>query len=77
MEVVHYSLVEVLLEAIRDCGTIMSVSELLGLLYGPYGYTEYVEDADGNVVEEKRTFNKWSCQEIANIYTDGFDCMKF
>lgn len=70
-------LLEKLLEAINECGTIMHMGELLELAYGVYGETEYVEDADGNIVETNRIYTKQGLQEIADIYTDGFDCVNF
>lgn len=70
-------LLEHLLQEINDCGTIMSMHELLELAYGMYGETEYVEDADGNIVETNRIYTRKGLQEIADIYTDGFDCIDF
>lgn len=70
-------LLERLLEEINNCGTIMNIRELCELAYGVYGSTEYVEDADGNVVETRRVFTREGLQEIADIYTDGFDCINF
>lgn len=66
-----------LLDAINDCGTIMSMHELCALAFGPYGETEYIEDADGNVVETNRICTRSGLQEIADIYTDGFDCINY
>ena len=71
------AILESLLGAINECGTIMSMNELLELAYGMYGETEYIEDADGNVVEVNRIFTRKGLQEIADIYTDGFDCIGF
>ena len=70
-------LLDCLLKAINECGTIMNMNELLELAYGMYGETEYVEDADGNIVETKRVYTRQGLQEIADIYTDGFDCINF
>ena len=66
-----------LLDAINECGTIMGMDELKVLAYGVHGRTEYVEDADGNVVEVNRIATIEGLQEIADIYTDGFDCGNF
>lgn len=70
-------LLKALLDAINDCGTIMSMSELKALAYGPYGRTEWVEDADGNIVETNRICTREGLQEIADIYTDGFDVINY
>ena len=66
-----------LLEEINNCGTIMSMAELKCLAYGDYGKTEFVEDADGNVVEVNRIVTIEGLQEIADIYTDGFNCENY
>lgn len=66
-----------LLDAINDAGTIMTERELCELAYGVYGATEYVEDADGNIVETNRVFTREGLQEIADIYTDGFDAINW
>ena len=70
-------LFEDLLKAIRDCGTIMNESELLELAYGVYGENEYTEDAEGNIVDVRRVYTLQGLQEIADIYTDGFDCTNY
>lgn len=72
-----YRILYALLDAINECGTIMSMGELRALAFGPYGSNEYIEDADGNVVEVNRVCTRNGLQEIADIYTDGFDCMNF
>lgn len=66
-----------LLDAINDAGTIMNERELCELAYGVYGSTEYVEDANGNIVESNRVFTREGLQEIADIYTDGFDAINW
>lgn len=66
-----------LLDAINDAGTIMNERELCELAYGVYGSTEYVEDANGNIVETNRVFTREGLQEIADIYTDGFDAINW
>lgn len=66
-----------LLDAINDAGTIMTERELCELAYGVYGSTEYVEDADGNIVDTNRVFTRDGLQEIADIYTDGFDAINW
>lgn len=66
-----------LLDAILDAGTIMSESELVELAYGPYGETEWVEDAEGNLINSRRICTRKGLQEIADVYTDGFDCINF
>lgn len=71
------NLFEALLNAIRECGTIMEMHELLELAYGVYGQNEFVEDADGNVIEINRIYTLQGLQEIADIYTDGFDCTNY
>ena len=70
-------MLEALLKAIRDCGTIMEMHELLMLAYDVYGETEYTEDSDGNIVDSCRMCTIQGLQEIANIYTDGFDCINY
>lgn len=70
-------LFEDLLKAIRACGTIMSENELLELAYGVYGQNEFVEDAEGNVIEITRVYTLQGLQEIADIYTDSFDCINY
>lgn len=59
-----------LLDAIRECGTIMSEVELFELAYHEYGRNEYIEDDDGNIIEVERVPD---FQAVADIYTDGFD----
>lgn len=71
------NLMRALLDAIYEAGTIMSLEELKELAFGPYGATEWVEDAEGNVVDSVRIFTREGLQEIANIYTNGFDCLSF
>ena len=66
-----------LLDAINDAGTIMNERELCERAYGVYGATEYVEDADGNIVETNRVYTREGLQEIADIYTDGFDVISW
>lgn len=66
-----------LLDAINDAGTIMNERELLELAYGLYGSTEFVEDAEGNVVETNRVYTREGLQEIADVYTDGFDAINW
>lgn len=68
---------EDLLKAIRDCGTIMSEGELIELAYGVYGENEYIEDAEGNIVDVRRIYTLQGLQEIADIYTYGFDCINY
>lgn len=70
-------MLEALLKAIRECGTIMEMDELLELAYGVYGETEYTEDEDGNLVDTRRIYTRQGLQEIADIYTDGFDCINY
>lgn len=70
-------MLEALLKAIRECGTIMEMDELLELAYGMYGETEYIEDADGNLVDTRRIYTRQGLQEIADIYTDGFDVINY
>lgn len=70
-------MLEALLKAIRDCGTIMEMDELLEIAYGMYGETEYIEDADGNVLDTRRIYTRQGLQEIADIYTDGFDVINY
>lgn len=70
-------MLEALLKAIRECGTIMDMDELLELAYGVYGETEYTEDEDGNLVDSRRIYTRQGLQEIADIYTDGFDCINY
>lgn len=71
------AILESLLEVINECGTTMKMNELLELAYGMYGENEYIEDADGNMVEVNRIFTRKGLQEIADIYTDGFDCIGY
>ena len=77
MDFYNNSLLVNLLDSINNCGTIMNESELLELAFGVYGENEYIEDADGNIVEINRIYTRKGLQEIADIYTDGFDCMNF
>lgn len=66
-----------LLDAINDAGTIMNERELCELAYGIYGSTEYVEDDEGNVLDSNRVYTREGLQEIADIYTDGFDAINW
>lgn len=66
-----------LLDAINDAGTIMNERELCELAYGPYGETEWLEDEEGNVLDSRRVYTRQGLQEIADIYTDGFDAINW
>lgn len=70
-------LIEDLLDAIRECGTIMSEPELVELAIVYYGEDIDIVDDDGNVVDTERVVTRRGLQEIADIYTDGFDCMAY
>lgn len=70
-------LLNALLTAICGCGVIMNKSELLELALGEYGFTEYIEDADGNIVDSHRAYDRKTLQEIADVFTDGFDCINY
>lgn len=70
-------LLKALLESIEECGTIMNERELCNLAYGVYGKTEWIEDAEGNIVDSRRIYTREGLQEIADIYTDGFDAMNW
>lgn len=70
-------LVDDLLDAIRECGTIMSRSELMYLAICEYGEDVDIIDGDGNVVDTERVVTRKGLQEIADIYTDSFDCMAY
>lgn len=70
-------LLNALLDEINNCGTIMNESEFFEIAFGIYGETEYIEDADGNIVEENRICTLKGLQDIADIYTNGFDCFNF
>ena len=66
-------MIQDLLEAIYECGTIMNESELRELAYH-YGHTVFIEDDNGNVID--REFLP-DYQAVADIYTDGFDCSNY
>lgn len=66
-----------LLEAINDAGTIMNERELLELAYGVYGSTNWIEDDEGNVLDSQRIYTREGLQEIADIYTNGFDAINW
>ena len=70
-------LVDDLLDAIHECGTIMSRSELMYLAICEYGENIDITDGDENVVDTERVITREGLQEIADIYTDGFDCMAY
>ena len=74
---VSIGLVDKLLDAIRECGTIMSESELMYLARVFYGEVIDITDDDGNIVDAERVVTRKSLQAIADIYTDGFDCMAY
>lgn len=74
---VPIGLVDDLLDAIHECGTIMSRSELMYLAICEYGENIDITDGDGNVVDTERVITREGLQEIADIYTDGFDCMAY
>lgn len=42
-----------------------------------YGEDVDIIDGDGNVVDTERVVTRKGLQEIADIYTDGFDCMAY
>lgn len=71
------ALLEALLDSINDCGTLMNERELRELAYGVYGKTKWVEDAEGNIIDIERVYTREGLQEIADIYTDGFDVMNW
>ena len=64
-----------LLDAINGAGTIMNERELCDLAYGAYGATEWIEDDEGNILDSRRIYTREGLQEIADIYTDGFDAI--
>lgn len=66
-------MIQDLLEAIYECGTIMNELELRELAY-QYGHTVFIEDADGNVIDSEFLPDY---QAVADIYTDGFDCSNY
>jgi hypothetical protein len=67
-----------LLKAINDAGTIMEMSELLALAYDEFGAWKYDTDADGNELESRtRVYTRESLQEIADIYANGFNCANY
>ena len=70
-------LLEALLDAIHECGTIMSEPELVELAIVYYGADIDNIDGDGNVVDTERVVTRKGLQEIADIYTDGFDCINY
>ena len=70
-------LLEALLDAIHECGTIMSEPELVELAIVYYGENIDIIDDDGNIVDTERVVTRRGLQEIADIYTDGFDCMAY
>lgn len=57
----------------EDDLVIMSYNEFLELALYQFGETVYVEDAEGNVIDEGRAPTMAGLQEIADIYTTGFD----
>ena len=66
-------MIQDLLEAIYECGTIMNELELHELAY-QYGHTVFIEDDDGNVIDSEL---RPDYQVVADIYTDGFDCSNY
>lgn len=66
-------MIQDLLEAIYECGTIMNELELRELAY-QYGHTVFIEDDNGNVIDREFLPNY---QAVADIYTDGFDCSNY
>lgn len=70
-------LIEDLLDAIHECGTIMSEPELVEFAIVYYGEDINIVDDDGNVVDTERVVTRRGLQEIADIYTDGFDCLNY
>lgn len=70
-------LIEDLLDAIHECGTIMNEPELVELAIVYHGEDIDIVDDDGNVVDTERVVTRRGLQEIADIYTDGFDCINY
>lgn len=70
-------LLDDLLDAIHECGTIMSEPKLVELARIYYGEDIDIVDYDGNVVDTERVITRKSLQAIADIYTDGFDCINY
>lgn len=70
-------LLRALLDSIWDAGVIMSERELCDLAYNVYGKTKWIEDAEGNIVDSDRVYTREGLQEIADIYTDGFDAINW
>ena len=57
----------------EDDVVIMGYNELLGLALYQFGEAVYTEDAEGNIIDEGRAPTMTGLQEIADLYTTGFD----
>ena len=69
------SCLQLLLSAINDCGTIMTMGELKALAYGQYGANEYIVTPEGYIVDEERVCTRYGLQDIADIYAGGLDML--
>lgn len=70
-------LLNALVNAIYEAGTIMDLPELKELALNEYGGWFEIVDDKGNLLDRERIMTLEGLQEIADIYTDGFDAQNF
>lgn len=70
-----YDLIEAIEAAAYECGTILNLRRFA---YENGYYTmEYTEDSDGNILDAYSVLTMSALQEIADIFTDGFDVLNY
>ena len=69
------NLIDAIESEARRCGTILNLREFA--YYNGYYETVYIEDSDGNIVDTEKILTLKSLQEIADIFTDGFDVLNY
>lgn len=71
------SLLNALANAIFEAGTIINLSELKEMALGKFGEWCEIVDDKGNILDCQRVMTRKGLQEIADIYTDGFDAIGY
>ena len=77
MKTIPNGLLNALVDAIYEAGTIMDLSELKELALNEYGDWLDIVDDKGNLLDRERVMTRKGLQEIADIYTEGFDVLNF
>lgn len=62
-------------KAALECGTILNLREFAW--YNGYYTKHEIIDDEGNILDYEWVITRQSLQEIADIFTDGFDVMNW